>query len=89
MMMMKAFVISNVVHNRSSVKSDTLMPSTGRTGHLKPEIEATATVLMTFTFIDVWTAGAGWRLVAAPRYDGDGPFCGLRQYSPFWFDGPN
>lgn len=50
------YVISNVAHDRSSVKFETLMPSTGRKGHITFDMTENAEVRMTFTFTDVCIA---------------------------------
>ena len=50
------YVISNAAYDRTSVRFDTLMPSTGRIGHITLDIAANADVRMTFTFADVCIA---------------------------------
>lgn len=46
------YVISNVAYDRTSVRFDTLMPSTGRKGHITFNMTATVDVRMTFSFTD-------------------------------------
>lgn len=50
------YIISNIAYDRNSVQFDTLMPSTGRKGHLSLCMIATGEVQMSFTFTDICSA---------------------------------